>query len=785
MGERLDPVIDFEKLGKLYLGRHFEPDHGEPNEIPVLYDSKDLTTHAVCVGMTGSGKTGLCLTLLEEAAIDGIPALCIDPKGDLGNLLLTFPELRPSDFEPWIDPAEAERKGRSVAAQAERVSSLWREGLAKWGQDGARIARFKDAVEIGIYTPGSSAGRPLRVLESFDPPSGDGDEDQKRDEIMGAVSGLLALVGIDPDPVNSKEHILLSNLLLHAWSKGEGLELGDIIRGISNPPFDRVGVMDLATFYPAVDRQKLAMRLNGVLAAPGFSAWLEGEPLDIQRLLWTEDGKPRITILSIAHLREAERMFFVSTLLNRVVSWVRAQSGTSSLRAILYMDEVFGFLPPVAEPPSKRPLLTLLKQARAYGLGVVLATQNPVDLDYKALSNCGTWFLGRLQTERDVARVVDGLAGASSAAGGTLDRGEIERLLAGLRSRVFLLQNAHDDGHVLFHTRWAMSYLRGPLTRQQIKRLSPPDDDAAPAPSERAISVGGATAPERDRPVLPAGVEEAFLNDEPGTYRPHLVASVSLHYVRASQGFDAWEEHVILAPLDDEIPWDSSVLFRPDELDLGHDAPDDAAFVTPPSGSVGKGRFRTYGKQIKSHVYQSRPKTLWRCKALKLQSKPDESKADFAARVQLARREKRDAVMDKLRERYAKKAQRLEQRIRRSEARVEREQSQYEQQKLQTGISMGATVLGAIFGSRGMGRATTAARGAGRVAREREDVRRAQDEVRDLEEAHRALEIELEEELRALEADGELDAPEVEEVIVRPRKSDIRVSDLRLAWKRD
>jgi len=778
-------VIDFEKLGKLYLGRHFDPDRAEPNEIPLLYDSKDLTTHAVCVGMTGSGKTGLCLALLEEAAIDGIPALCIDPKGDLGNLMLTFPELRPSDFEPWIDPAEAEQKSRSVAAQAEAVATLWRDGLANWGQDGARIARFRDAVEIGIYTPGSSAGRPLRVLEAFDPPSDDADEDAQRDEIMGAVSGLLALVGIDPDPVNSKEHILLSNLVSHAWSEGESLGLGDLIRGISDPPFDRIGVMGLETFYPATERQKLAMRLNGVLASPGFSAWLDGEPLDIQRLLWTEDGKPRVTILSIAHLSEAERMFFVSTLLNRVVSWVRTQSGTSSLRAILYMDEVFGFLPPVAEPPSKRPLLTLLKQARAYGLGVILTTQNPVDLDYKALSNCGTWFLGRLQTERDVARVVDGLEGASSAAGKALDRGEVERLLAGLRSRVFLLQNAHDDAPVLFHTRWVMSYLRGPLTRQQIKRLSPTSDHSAPNLPEKAEPMSGGPGAKDMRPVLPAGIEEAFLSNEPGTYRPHLAASVSLHYVRVSHGLDSWEEHLILAPLDEESPWGSAELLGPDELDLDCSAPDEGEFITPPAGSIGKARFRSYGKQIKDHLYQNRPKTLWRCKALKLQSKPEETKAEFAARAQLAKREKRDAALDKLRQRYASKVKRVAQRIDRAEARVEREQSQYDQQKLQTGISMGATVLGALFGRRGLGGATSAARGAGRVARERDDVRRAEEGVQDLQDAMRELNEELEEAVSTLQAEDELDTLELEEVIVRPRKSDIAVSNLKVAWRRD
>jgi hypothetical protein len=784
VGQGTESVNEFEKLGKLYLGRQFDADRGEPDEVPVLYDSKDLTTHAVCVGMTGSGKTGLCITLLEEAAIDGIPALCIDPKGDLGNLMLTFPELRPGDFEPWIDRAEAERKGLSVAEYAKDVATLWREGLAKWGQDGARIARFKDAVDICIYTPGSSAGRQLRVLDSFDPPNGPVDEDGQRDQIMGAVSALLALIGIQPDPVNSREHILLSNLLSHAWPRGESIGLGDLIRRISDPPFDRIGVMGLETFYPASDRQKLAMRLNGVLASPGFSTWLDGEPLDIQRLLWTEDGRPRITILSIAHLDEAERMFFVSTLLNRVVSWVRTQSGTSSLRAILYMDEVFGFLPPVAEPPSKRPLLTLLKQARAYGFGVVLATQNPVDLDYKALSNCGTWFLGRLQTERDVARVIEGLEGASSAAGRALDRGEIERLLAGLRSRVFLLHNAHDEGHVLFETRWAMSYLRGPLTRQQIKLLSPPIDRGAARPPDRATPERATIASAGSRPVLPAGIEEAFLSHEPGIYRPHVMALVSLHYTRASQGLDAWQKCWVLVPLDVDSPWESVELFDPDELELESAVPDEAAFVAPVSGSVSKAQFRRYAKQIKTHLYQHCPKSLWSCKALKLRSKAGESKAEFSSRVQLAQREKRDDAADALRERFAKEVQRMDKRIHGARTRVEREQSQYDQQKLQTGISMGATVLGAIFGGRGLGRATTAARSAGRAVREREDVQRAQDELSAFAEARRALEVEAEEQVRALHAEMELNAPDIEEVIVRPSKSDMHVSDLKLAWKR-
>lgn len=777
-------MIDFERLGKLYLGRRFDPVRGEPTEVPVLYDSRDLTTHAVCVGMTGSGKTGLCLSLLEEAAIDGIPALCIDPKGDLSNLKLTFPELRPSDFEPWIDPAEAEREGRSVEEQAATVSALWREGLRKWGQDGERIQRLRDAVDVDIYTPGSSAGRSLRVLESFQPPVDQTDADAQRDQIMGAISSLLTLVGIDPDPINSKEHILLSSLLSYAWSRGESLALADLVRFIVDPPFERVGVMDLESFYPASDRHKLAMRINAVLASPGFAEWLEGEPLDLDRLLWSEEGKPRVAILAIAHLSDAERMFFVSTLLNRVVSWVRRQSGTSSLRAILYMDEVFGFLPPVAEPPSKRPLLTLLKQARAHGLGVVLATQNPADLDYKALSNCGTWFLGRLQTERDVRRVVEGLAGASSAAGHPLDRGEIQTLLAGLRSRVFLLHNAHEDGHVLFHTRWAMSYLRGPLTRAEIRSLT-----EAPAP-DRSESSGPqleeplAHAPEGNRPVFPAGIDEVFFGSEPGIYVPHLIATVTLHYVRASHGLDSWEERVIVAPLSDRAPWDSAELLDPDDVELDREAPREARFIAPPAGSVSKARFRSYPKQIRSHAYQSLSKCLWQCKALKLRSEPGETKAQFAARVQLASREHRDAEVQKLQKRFAERVERMKERIDHAEQRVAREKSQYDQQKLQTGISMGATILGAIFGRGGIGGATTTARGAGRIARERDDLVRAEDALRERQNALRALEIEAEEEIRAVQRELTGAQPAIEEIVVRPRKSDIGVSDLRLAWKR-
>ena len=409
----------FEKLGVFYLGRVRDLERNTTTSEYVLYDSKDLTTHALCVGMTGSGKTGLCISLLEEAGIDGIPAIVVDPKGDIANLAADLPRTAPEDFRPWVDEAEAARQNQTADEFAERVATQWRDGLAEWGQDGERIQRFRDAVDLAIYTPGSSAGLPLTVLKSFSapPPALVNDVDAFRDRVAGATSGLLALLGVDADPVRSREFILVSNLLDRAWREQRDMDLAGLIHQIQTPPFPKIGVMDVDTFYPAKDRLALSMTLNSLLASPAFAAWLDGDPLDIGRLLYTAEGKPRISILSIAHLSESERMFFVTILLNELLTWVRTQAGTSSLRALFYMDEVFGFFPPVANPPAKQPMLTLLKQARAFGVGLVLATQNPVDLDYKGLSNCGTWFLGRLQTERDKARVLDGLEGASAQAG--------------------------------------------------------------------------------------------------------------------------------------------------------------------------------------------------------------------------------------------------------------------------------------------------------------------------------------------------------------------------------
>jgi len=465
---------DYEKLGQFYLGREYDLEKkSSADRNLVLYDSKDLVTHAIVVGMTGSGKTGLCIDLIEEAAIDGVPAIAIDPKGDLTNLLLTFPDLRPEDFRPWINEDDAAREGLSADDFAKQQAELWRNGLASWGEDGERIRRLKAAADFAIYTPGSTAGIPVSIVRSFAAPPAALREDAElfRERVATTATSLLALVGIAADPVKSREHILLSTLFTAAWTAGQDLDLTALVNQVQKPPMGRIGALDLEKFYPAKDREDLALRINGLIAAPGFAGWLEGEPLDVGAFFRSSAGKPRVSIFSIAHLSDAERMFFVALLLNEIYGWIRTQSGTTSLRAILYMDEIFGYFPPVAEPPSKRPMLNLLKQARAFGLGVVLATQNPVDLDYKGLANTGTWFLGRLQTDRDKQRVLDGLEGAAAAQSASFDRKSMEELLAGLTTRVFLMNNVHEDGPVVLESRWAMSYLRGPLTRDQIKVL--------------------------------------------------------------------------------------------------------------------------------------------------------------------------------------------------------------------------------------------------------------------------------------------------------------------------
>ncbi|MBX3389451.1 MAG: ATP-binding protein [Phycisphaeraceae bacterium] len=791
------PNPDFEKLGVFYLGKEFDLSARRRSESLILYDSKDLCTHAVCVGMTGSGKTGLCLALLEEAAIDGIPSVIIDPKGDLSNLLLTFPSLKADDFRPWINAEDAKKKGVSPDEYAAQQAALWAKGLEEWGQDGARIQRLKDAAEFAIYTPGSSAGLQVSILKSFGAPTPEVIEDAEvfRERVNTVVTSLLGLLGIEADPLKGREHILLSALITRSWSEGQDLELSSLIAQVQNPPIQRVGVMNIESFYPAKERFALAMQINSLLASPGFSRWMEGEALEIGAMIHSPTAKPRCVIFSIAHLPDAERMFFVSLLLNQVLGWMRTQSGTSSLRAILYMDEIAGYFPPTANPPSKRPLLTLMKQGRAFGVGVVLATQNPVDLDYKGLANAGTWFIGRLQTDRDKQRVLDGLEGASTQAGSGFDRAAMDRLLSQLGSRVFLMNNVHDDGPVVFETRWCLSYLRGPLTRTQIKLLSDPAriGDAAVAETESVPTKQTAAASSAARPVLPPEVPQYFLATRasgPVTYVPMLLGLSRIYYSDSKVGVDTEVSASMLVSFEGgpiAIDWDRAQVAELSEADLEREPATPSSFAVPPADVAKPKNFDAWKKSLVDALFRAESIDILICDDLEEVSKPGESERDFRLRLDQAAREARDGAIDKIRAKYAPKAATLEERRRRAEAKVQVQKEQASGAKWNTAISVGSAILGALLGRKTMSagnvsKAGTAARSASRTMKESADVGRAEEDVAAIDQQIRELEEKVQGEIDAASARVDAATISLERITLKPKKTNITVKAVVLAW---
>ena len=783
-------MYDFEKLGAFYLGRRVDDTNDKQTDDLVLYDAKDLTTHAVIIGMTGSGKTGLGVGVIEEAALDRIPVIAIDPKGDMANLLLTFPNLAPEDFRPWVNPRQATDAGQTVDEFAKGQAALWKKGLAGWGQDGKRIKALKDAAEFRVYTPGSNAAQPISVLDSFAAPDTAlaADTDLLRERVQATATGVLSLIGEDADPLTSREHILLSQILDRSWSAGRDLDIAGLIGAIQDPPMTRVGVMDLESFYPAKDRFGLAMKLNNLLAAPGFATWMEGEPLSAQRLFYAPDGKPRVSVLSIAHLSDDERMFFVTMLLAEIISWMRAQQGTSSLRAILYMDEIFGYLPPTANPPSKKLFLTLLKQARAFGLGLVLSTQNPVDLDYKALSNAGTWFLGRLQTERDKARVMEGLEGVSS--GKPFDKQAVERTLAGLGKRRFLLHNVHEDEDVVFGTRWVMSYLAGPMTRDQLARLAigQPSDVPEATGAEKPSAKGSA---DNAAPVLPPSIEQRFVAstaDQP-VYYPRLLAVVEARFSNARYGVDGETQEYVytVEPGTSDVDWDEAERLNVGNAGLESDGEDGARFTECPAILMSAKAYGTWPKEVKRWFRQAETITIYRSSKYRLNSDPGESEGDFRARLQQAMNEKRDQSIAKLRKRYASKATTLENRVLRAQQRVDVEKEQSTQKKLDTALSFGTAILGAVLGRKRLSSSTatkvgSAIRRAGSARKQSADVDRARETLARAQEELEALNAELEREVDALEGSYDAHAEELSETVIRAKTTDIHVSLVALAW---
>ncbi|MFM9025928.1 MAG: ATP-binding protein, partial [Planctomycetaceae bacterium] len=652
--------------------------------------------------------------------------------------------------------------------------------------------------EMAVYTPGSRAGRPLAMLGSLDapPPEILDDPEARRERIESLVSAILALVGVDAEPGTSREHVLLAAILDALWKAGGKVDFGGLVRAIPTPPLERVGFLDLENFFPAGDRFQLASKLNTVAAAPGFDAWLDGEPLDLGRLLWTPAGKPRVAVVSIAHLSDAQRMAFVTLLAGAAVSWMRGQGGTSSLKALFLMDEVFGYVPPTANPPSKTPILTLMKQARAYGLGVVLATQNPVDLDYKGLSNAGLWFLGRLQTARDKARVLDGLEGAAASAGGAFDRQRLDTLLSGLEQRRFLMHSVHGDEETLFQTRWTMAYLRGPLLRDEIRRLTAAAGSAAaPAAATRAATMPPATG--GPRPILPPGVREVFLAprgavgpEERLVYRPAVLGRARVRYGKAGTGIEVDREVIMTAPAGDslgESAWESGArLPAPPQVEP---APRAGSFASLPPALAGPRGYATLAASLKGFLGRTRL-TAFAAPAIDAVSRPDETEGDFRARIALRVREWRDAEIEKVREKHAAKLAALADRIERARQKVEREKAEAKNQSLQTYVSIGSAVLGALVGRKkasatNIGRAATSMRSASRAARQQADVAHAEESLASLEEKRLALEDAIEEELERIRLETAPERIALETIDVPAKKADIAVDDVVLAWVPD
>ena len=795
-------VQDYEKLGSFYLGKKYDLGARKLLDELVNYDSKDLVTHALCVGMTGSGKTGLCLSLLEEAAIDGVPAICIDPKGDLGNLLLAFPNLAPSDFQEWIEPAEATRQGKPIESLAAETADRWRKGLSDWHQEPDRIQRFKDSVDLTIFTPGSNIGVPMTVLKSFDAPAPAVREDVEtmREKVAAASSGLLTLLGIDADPLTSREHILLSNIFDQAWRKGNNLSLEDLIRQIQSPPIKKIGVMDLDSFYSPADRAKLSMSLNNLLASPSFAGWLEGQPLDIKGMLYTAEGKPRLSIISIAHLNDSERMFFVTIFLGELLAWMRAQPGTGSLRAVFYMDEVYGYFPPSAKPPSKPPMLTLLKQARAFGLGIVLATQNPVDLDYKGLSNMGTWFLGRLQTQRDKDRVLDGLEGASMQQGSAFDRPAMERSLSALGNRVFLMNNVHDDGPTIFQSRWALSFLRGPLSRDQISKLMLEKRKSVPqnGPARSIGSTGtGTTADSGARPIIPSDVTEKFLvptkiagGKSKTVYRPAVLSQSSLHFVKATAGVDYWEDVQYMVDIQEEVPdplWDNSQKIGPDILQFSRQPEDGFTFAELPAEMSSAKNYALWEKAIKDYFFRHVQCTVYTCKAIKKTTAPGMSETD--ARIELAHsaKEARDEAVDKLKLKFGEKLRVFQSRLLAAQQRLEKEKQEAKSKQMEGFFNIGTTILGALLGNKiasktNVSKAATAVKGLGKVTAQQGDVMRAQETYEELMASKDELERQCQEEIETVTSQFSVENLALEAIDIPIRKADTKTKLFALVW---
>jgi hypothetical protein len=778
-----------------YLGRKFDLKTGKRGVEEVLYDPGDLTTHAAVIGMTGSGKTGLCIDLLEEAALHGLPAILVDPKGDLANLLLHFPQLRPADFGPWIMADQAQREGKSVDELATEVAQTWRDGLADWGIEPSRVAEVAVAVEYAVYTPGAETGRPVNILTSLAAPAGDWAQaaDRARDRIATTATALLGLVGVSGDPVQSREHILLANLIEASWRQGQDLNLVELIRQVRNPPLERLGALELEEFFPEADRFELATLLNNLLASPSFAAWALGEPLDVHHMLWTAEGKPRHSVFYLAHLADSERMFFVTLLLGALEAWVRGQPGATTLRALFYMDEVFGYLPPTAAPPSKAPLLRLLKQARAFGLGLVLATQNPVDLDYKALGNAGTWFVGRLQTEQDKNRLLDGLEGISAGAAG-FNRKTMDAAISQLGKRVFLLHNVHQPAPVIFQTRWAMAYLAGPLTLAQVGRINEMVGAAAPIGPQQVAENQVQPGLAASRPAVPTGVGERFLM--PGgaeaaqagdglVYRAGLGALADVRFLDRKAGVDLITPVVTFVPEPDArgmIRWDEAVALdlAPDDLLAGPVSAALYAAVQAPLNDAK--RMKQLEKDFADYLYRASELRLASNETLGLVAEPGESDEAFHQRCLQEATARRDEEAEQERRDYQKKIERMKEKLTKEQRELAEDMSEHASRRAEEWVTHAENLLGLFSGSRSRRRLSTSLSKRRMTSKAQADIAESQADIEAFRKELEALEAEMADRLEELD-DHWIDlAGEISHKVVTPRRQDVQLRFFGVLW---
>lgn len=794
--------------GNFYLGRLHDLKKQKTTDKPLLYDPNDLVTHGVVFGMTGSGKTGLCIDLLEEAALQGIPALMIDPKGDITNALLHFPRLLAEDFEPWVNADEARRAGKSPGEVAGEIAQRWRTGLADWGIKPERIQQLADSVEFAVYTPGSDSGLPVNILTSLAAPKIDWEENKEvlREKASSTATAILGLVGYENiDPVTSREHILLSNLFEQAWSNGVGLDLERLIRQVQKPPMDKLGVLEIESFFPSKERDELALRLNNILAAPSFQSWLVGQPLDIEQLLFTKAGKPRHCVFTLAHLSDAERMFFVTLLYTAIESWMYSQPGSSSLRAIVYFDEIHGYLPPVAAPPSKAPMLRMLKQARAFGVAQLLATQNPVDVDYKALSNAGTWFIGKLQAERDKERLLDGLEGAAQEG---FKRADYDKIISALKKRVFLLHNVHEKAASIFETRWAMNYLPGPITRQQIPKLNSLAGVLAKQNSGPSKGNSKEIAHMEDalssKPNVPSGVQEVFL---PATlsleassemykrglpdglkrlgfvYRPGLIAQAQLRFNQRKYGvYTEVKKAVLLTelPTSEAVRWEDNERPTFDERTLEARPIAESSFGEPPGGFKDSSHLKNLERDFSDWMFRNGEIQMWANDELKIYSGPEISRDEFLKLCQAEADKQRDDEAEKAKEKIETKLTALEKKLAKEKRALNEDESRASGRKLEEYGTHAENILSLFLGRR---RTLTTSLTKRRLSSEAdEDVKETKAEIQDLEAQIAELTAEAQGVVNDIDSRWDNLAQEVTQIPLQPAQSDIFVSLFGIAW---